>query len=122
MRTCNWLALIGAMAGVWGLTAAAPSADAAPALANFTLVNHIPSLSVAGLPDTPTNFSGVAYNYDTGRLYIIDNGFEAIRKGVGLGKSKAGEADEPERGRHGSDYSAASKAMKPPDWRCHRLA
>ena len=48
--------------------------------------------------------------------------FEAVRESVGFGQSEAGEANEPERGRHGTDYSAASKAMKPPDWRCQRLA
>lgn len=49
---------------------------AAPLLDNYNLVTHIATLPNPG--DNPTNFSGVAYNYDTGGLFIIDNGNESV--------------------------------------------
>lgn len=71
------LPAFGRVAGVLAIGAAlVSSADGAPSLASFNLVNHIAALPNPG--DNPTNFSGVAYNYDTGRLFIVDNGNESV--------------------------------------------
>lgn len=54
------------------------SAPVAP-LANFSLVASYPSLGLLpGGGGNPANFSDIAYNYDTGTLFIIDNGNQDV--------------------------------------------
>jgi uncharacterized protein YjiK len=69
--------LAGACATLLMVGAVASAAPVAP-LANFTLVNHISSLSLVVNSGTPTNFSDITYNTDTGTLFIIDNGNQDI--------------------------------------------
>lgn len=76
LRWSNRLAWTRVALSVCGVMAWMQTADAAQSLGNFRLINHIASLPNSG--DNPVDFSGVAYNYDTGRLYIIDNGNESV--------------------------------------------
>jgi len=45
-------------------------------LNDFSLVTHIPSLPNPG--DNAADFSGVTYNYDTGTVFVIDNGLRNV--------------------------------------------
>lgn len=68
-------------AAVLCLAVANSATQAAPIqpISSFTLVNQYPSLGLLpGGGGNPTNFSDVAFNYDTGTLFIIDNGNQDV--------------------------------------------
>ena len=86
-------------------------------LGNYTLVNTITNLSV--LPSwgtAPTNFSDVTYNYDTGTLFIIDNGDRHVYEYSTAGRRSAaslGPVSSTLRGSHtwGATSSPLSKRV-----------
>ena len=71
MRWFKWRALAGVAVSVCAAAALPRTADAAADLEDYILITHIASLPNPG--DNPTNFSGVAFNHDTGGLYIVED-------------------------------------------------
>ena len=65
-----WMVVIAVVA--WAFFARAVNAQVGE-LASYVELTHISSLSESDPSGTPTDFSGIAYNWDTNTLFIVNN-------------------------------------------------